>query len=443
MVDRSVLAPAPLLAVCTAAFAVSRLQLSSIHLQARHDLHAAALHRRQCTSFHAGAASVHAAAAAPNSASPPVCRAPDPPDAAACAKTVISGGQSDIVVAPSLNRLSRCIDHVVLLHACLRSKPTRACAPLGASLKKCVRSHTNATTGGAWEESNWGALAWEWTRARHGYMRVPVLDLYIGTSLLLYGEWAEAEARLFAALVRAGDTVVDAGAHLGSLSLPLAQLVGPYGRVLAFEPAPAIFRALSINIAANGVAHVVAAHPLGLADVFSDVCVPAQRINGVLNSGQTTLTDWEQDVNRSKAAARPRDACTKSVSRQDAKSVEFSAARAGVMPLDAMGLAAVALVKLDVQGMEESALRGAARTLALCQPAVYIEVEKNISLPAILQILAAASASYRCHWHTPLLFNIANHRRRALNVFGDVVSSNLLCLTSPPPQLLHGQLRPL
>ena len=423
------LAPAPLLAVCTAAFAVSRLHLSSMHLQERYDLHAAALHRRQCTSFHAGAALAHTAAAAPHSASPPVCRAHNPPGAAACAKTVISGGQGDVVVAPSLNRLSRCIDHVVLLHACLRSQPTRACAPLGASLKKCVRSHTNATTGGAWEESNWGALAWEWTRARHGYMRVPVLDLYVGTSLLLYGEWAEAEARLFAALVRAGDTVVDAGAHLGSLSLPLAQLVGPHGRVLAFEPAPAIFRALSINVAANGVAHVVAAHPWGLADVFGDVCVPAQRINGVLNSGQTTL--------------RPHDACTKSVSRQGAESAEFGAARARVMPLDAMGLAAVALVKLDVQGMEESALRGAARTLALCQPAVYIEVEKNISLPAILQILAAATASYRCYWHTPLLFNIANHRRRTLNVFGDVVSSNLLCSTSPPPQLLHGQLRPL
>ena len=61
-------------------------------------------------------------------------------------------------------------------------------------------------------------------------MRVPVLDLYIGTSLMLYGEWAEAEVQVFRRLVRAGDTVVDAGAHVGSLTLPLARLVGAWQR---------------------------------------------------------------------------------------------------------------------------------------------------------------------------------------------------------------------
>lgn len=55
---------------------------------------------------------------------------------------------------------------------------------------------------------------------------VAVLDLYIGISLLLYGEWSEQEARLFSALLRKGDVVVDAGAHIGSLSLALAHFVG-------------------------------------------------------------------------------------------------------------------------------------------------------------------------------------------------------------------------
>lgn len=53
-----------------------------------------------------------------------------------------------------------------------------------------------------------------------------MLDLYIGISLLLYGEWAEQEARLFSVLLKSGDVVVDAGAHIGSLSLALAHLVG-------------------------------------------------------------------------------------------------------------------------------------------------------------------------------------------------------------------------
>ncbi len=50
--------------------------------------------------------------------------------------------------------------------------------------------------------------------------------------------WAEPELRGLGELVRAGDTVYDIGAAYGMYTLPLAALVGPGGRVFAFEPQP-------------------------------------------------------------------------------------------------------------------------------------------------------------------------------------------------------------
>ena len=58
---------------------------------------------------------------------------------------------------------------------------------------------------------------------------------------------AEKEFQLLDSLVRAGDWVIDVGANVGHYSARLSRLVGPAGRVLAFEPVPKTFRLLSAN----------------------------------------------------------------------------------------------------------------------------------------------------------------------------------------------------
>ena len=65
------------------------------------------------------------------------------------------------------------------------------------------------------------------TRIAHGVMR---------TAARL--RMAEPELRGLGDLVRPGDTVFDIGAAYGMYTLPLADLVGPGGRVHAFEPQP-------------------------------------------------------------------------------------------------------------------------------------------------------------------------------------------------------------
>ena len=54
----------------------------------------------------------------------------------------------------------------------------------------------------------------------------------------------------------AGDTVVDIGANIGAFAVLAASIVGPSGRVIAFEPVSATFERLQANVALNGFRNV-------------------------------------------------------------------------------------------------------------------------------------------------------------------------------------------
>ncbi len=82
------------------------------------------------------------------------------------------------------------------------------------------------------------------------------MDLYVGRSLDLYGEYSEAEVTLFIQLLRPGSTAIDAGANIGALTVPIARRVGPSGRVFAYEPQYALSTLLADNLAANGLSNV-------------------------------------------------------------------------------------------------------------------------------------------------------------------------------------------
>ena len=62
---------------------------------------------------------------------------------------------------------------------------------------------------------------------RHGQFLYNTNDRYIGRSLEFYGEYCEQEADLYRQLLRPGDTVIEVGANIGALTVPLR---GPSGR---------------------------------------------------------------------------------------------------------------------------------------------------------------------------------------------------------------------
>jgi FkbM family methyltransferase len=76
--------------------------------------------------------------------------------------------------------------------------------------------------------------------------------------------WCEPEVvHLMLRVLRPGDLAVDAGANVGFFSCLMSRLVGPTGRVLAFEPAAVNLAKLHRNLALNGIENVEV-HPTAL-----------------------------------------------------------------------------------------------------------------------------------------------------------------------------------
>lgn len=82
------------------------------------------------------------------------------------------------------------------------------------------------------------------------------LDLITSYVLQEQQDWFEDEIKFLRRLVRPGQKVIDIGANCGVYALTLARLVGPTGRVWAFEPASATANLLAAGIAANGFTNV-------------------------------------------------------------------------------------------------------------------------------------------------------------------------------------------
>lgn len=164
-------------------------------------------------------------------------------------------------------------------------------------------------------------------------------------------------------LVSPGDHVVDAGANIGYISLLLSRLVGPEGRVHAFEPVPATFELLASNLRALGLKNVEA-RPVGVSDAASDVFMQTPDYAG----GGENL--YESHIVSEPGAG--------------------FAVR--VVPLDeALGTAGgrVTFVKIDVEGHELAAIRGARQLLRAVQPALLIEVSGNPDEPGAAATLFA------------------------------------------------------
>lgn len=152
---------------------------------------------------------------------------------------------------------------------------------------------------------------------------------------------------LFADVLRAGDTVVDVGANHGYFTVLAARLVGPSGRVEAFEPNPAVAAALGRVLERNGVAERVAVHRAALSDRegSADFFVSVSPVNDGLSSLLAADDALELGVIRADHTVRV-----------PTETFDGFAGRAGLGRVD--------LLKIDVEGAEELVLRGMERTLA-------------------------------------------------------------------------------
>jgi len=175
--------------------------------------------------------------------------------------------------------------------------------------------------------------------AREGPVEVHGSRMYLDpddqaiTPWLRKGVWEPLETLLFEGELEAGDVVIDVGANVGYYTLIAAKLVGPQGRVYAFEPDPTAFALLTTNIELNGYTNVVA-----INEALGSEPGELELFLSRTNHGDHRLYDPGDD----------RVAVTVKVTTLDA-------ALADVHGID--------LIKIDTQGAECSILEGASAVL--------------------------------------------------------------------------------
>jgi FkbM family methyltransferase len=151
-------------------------------------------------------------------------------------------------------------------------------------------------------------------------------------------------------VVKPGMTVFDIGANVGQMTLEMAELVGPTGRVIAVEPGPGNLALLQRHVEGNGFAQRVtilaaaccATHggeaDLALLEASDDAVGSGFQLDGL-------------GLNAAEAGVRAR------ARRMKVKVVSLDGVchELGLRP---------AVIKIDVEGAELEVLRGAAKTLS-------------------------------------------------------------------------------
>ena len=147
---------------------------------------------------------------------------------------------------------------------------------------------------------------------------------------------------------------VDVGAHVGTHTVWFAKLC-PATHVHAFEPVARFAGMVRRNVAANGLEASVTVHQVGLSDRAGRATNRLSPEHQVGFMADAAVADESFDIVR----------------------------------LDkVIGRRSVAVIKLDVEGMEAAALRGAKRILSKWRPVVYAEAHSPDVAAEIQQVLA-------------------------------------------------------
>ena len=170
----------------------------------------------------------------------------------------------------------------------------------------------------------------------------------------------EAEIALLPGLVKPGSLAIDIGANRG---LYLHHLLKLTPRVVAFEPLPAMQDWLR-RYYGDGIA----LHPTALSDHSGTVEIRFPKGN----HSWATIAPTNQLELASEAIER---------------------LQIPMCPLDQFGFEDAAFIKIDVEGHEESVLKGASRTIAASQPNFLIEIEERHSAGSVERVRGLLAAA--------------------------------------------------
>lgn len=149
---------------------------------------------------------------------------------------------------------------------------------------------------------------------------------------------------------------VDGGANIGVHTIEWAKLLSGRGSVLAFEAQEVVYYALAGNVAINNCFNVKAVNAA---------------VGAELSSLEIPLPDYNTPTSFGSLELRQSD-------RSEKIGQEFvSTTTVPMVTIDSYDLTDCHFIKLDVEGMEMEALRGAEKTIEKFKPLMLIEVIKS------------------------------------------------------------------
>lgn len=177
------------------------------------------------------------------------------------------------------------------------------------------------------------------------------LDLH-GYTVLTKGDADQVNAPILTRFCASGTAVIDVGANIGELTVPLARAVGAEGACLAVEPIPFLADAVRRTAFANGLDWIEVLQCAASADAGSANLELRYSHGKLVDSGGSRLVE--------SAAAGTVQVATERLDDMVRRS--------------RIGARRVSLVKIDVEGHELPVLRGAGETLRRHRPALAIEI---------------------------------------------------------------------
>lgn len=162
--------------------------------------------------------------------------------------------------------------------------------------------------------------------------------------------------------VRTGETWLDVGAHYGYTAIALSRLVGPFGRVFAFEPMIATAGCISRTRLLNRLTQltVIPAALTNCADIRIDAL---HTVKGMIDSTLNGSTEISEPF--------------------------MAASLDWLWPKISGSNQQIHGVKIDVQGMEISALEGMVTLVRQFVPKLIVEVHAGVSRSKLLDVLSA------------------------------------------------------
>lgn len=155
----------------------------------------------------------------------------------------------------------------------------------------------------------------------------------------------EPEYAILSTLISAGDWVIDVGANVGHYTKRFSELVGPTGRVIAFEPVPETFALLAANLQVLPKANVTLINA-AVSDKTSLVGMSIPAFDtGLRNFYQAHLSDSPD-----------------------------SGLQVLTLYLDSLNIThKITLIKIDAEGHEAGVLRGMHQILLRDKPTLIVE----------------------------------------------------------------------